>query len=274
MSRKIHRFCTGLAVSAFVTAPALAQDGGYDWSGPYVGVHVGYGAGNFDGVFDADDFGGVPNPAPVVTGGGMGNGGTVSGGTNDGGVAVAFAGEAGPEDSRAFASDLDLDGIAGGVYAGYNFQFDDWVVGIEADATYAGWDDDAIDVDGNLNDGIEGEVEWLGSLRLRGGRAFDRVMVYGTAGVAVAKAEYTAIDGLVDTGPNRSGSTDIGDIGLAVGAGVEWAATDRLRLRAEGMYYHFGDKQDASDLTPDSDGPDFVEFEDAYLLRIGVSYAF
>ena len=63
------------------------------------------------------------------------------------------------------------------------------MLGVEADATWSfigSDDDDLLDDDDDNFDrlGLNAEIDWLASIRARAGLAFDRVMVYGTGGVA------------------------------------------------------------------------------------------
>jgi outer membrane immunogenic protein len=107
-------------------------------------------------------------------------------------------------------------------------------------------------------------VDYLASIRARAGYAMDDILVYATGGVAFTEAK---IDG------EQHGFSDdakFNDVGGVAGGGLEWAASDMLSLRAEGLYYFFGDKQDISDWHSANDDDEF-EFEDAFVLRLGAS---
>jgi outer membrane immunogenic protein len=127
----------------------------------------------------------------------------------------------------------DIEGIAGGVHAGYNFQMDSFVFGIEADA-------DLSDIDGHNSCPVavfecDTDVEWFGSVRARAGFAIDNLLVYGTGGVALAEAEF----GNTLAGVRISESDD--SVGFVVGGGAEFAASENISLRAEVLYYNFDD---------------------------------
>jgi len=98
----------------------------------------------------------------------------------------------------------DSDGFVVGGQLGYNWQFNQFVVGAEADA---GWAD--------LGDG-----DSLASIRLRAGLPIDRLLVYGTAGLGFA---------------------DFDDSGWVAGAGVEYAITDQLSAGLEYLHYEVSD---------------------------------
>jgi len=103
-------------------------------------------------------------------------------------------------------------GFVGGGQIGYNYEFDNHLVlGIEGDMDATGWRFDGNDVDYTITG------------RGRLGYAFDRWMVYGTGGIAYAKA-----GGLKDTG-------------WVAGAGIEWAATDHIVPGIEYLHYGFND---------------------------------
>ena len=52
---------------------------------------------------------------------------------------------------------------------------------------------------------------------------------------------------------------------------MEILLSDHLSLRAEGLYYQFGQIIDTSDLGEGTDG-DLVEFRSAFVVRVGLSF--
>jgi outer membrane immunogenic protein len=68
-------------------------------------------------------------------------------------------------------------------------------------------------------------VDWESTFRGRVGYAFDRFLVYGTGGLAVA--------GVGD-------ATNSTEVGLALGAGADIAFTDNLFGRVEYQYANYG----------------------------------
>lgn len=128
-----------------------------------------------------------------------------------------------------------LDGFAGGLQAGYNWQFSPSIVfGIEADVT-------GTDMNGTPF-GLPAHIDYLGTLRARVGYTWDRTMLYGTGGLAYSRA---AVAGFHDT-----------DTGFAIGGGLEWAYSNAWTLKAEYMYYDLGNNFDAS------------------MIRVGANYRF
>ena len=211
----------------------------FTWTGFYVGVNAGYGFSDsnnrnfgFNGPLTAVG----PTATPVVA-----FPGTVFG--NNG------------------ANGQNRDGFVGGGQIGYNYQFGNIVVGVEADIQYTDFGRNKNNGNGafgvavpNANIGIvaPGQIanvgffngggsqsDYFGTVRGRLGYAFDRMMVYGTGGVAFR-----------DTGSNNN-NTFFGfnngfqqkqeDVGYAVGGGVEYAFTPNITAKVEGLYVNFSE---------------------------------
>ncbi|KAA3500828.1 porin family protein [Rhizobium rhizogenes] len=120
----------------------------------------------------------------------------------------------------------NFDGGILGAFAGYNYQFDNnFVVGIEGDVDY-NWND-------NDYAGVQIGTDWQGSVRGRVGYAFDRALLYGTAG-------WTATRGFIETPGAGKDSTTFN--GFTVGAGLDYAFTDNVFGRLEYRYNDYGDK--------------------------------
>lgn len=117
----------------------------------------------------------------------------------------------------------DAKGLGGSLYGGYNMQNGSIVYGGEADISYAG-------EDGSAGAGLKGTQGVNGSVRARVGYDLNPVLVYGTAGVAVANHELE--DGTSNDEKLAAGYT--------VGAGVETFVTDNITARVE---YRYSDYQ-------------------------------
>ncbi|PIO97329.1 outer membrane protein [Pleomorphomonas carboxyditropha] len=143
-------------------------------------------------------------------------------------------------------SDRDLSGGTFGIYGGYNFTYAGLVLGVENDVNY-NWND---------GDSVVG-LDWDGSARARVGYAWDRILVYGTAGLAAA-------GGSVDVAGFRKKDDVL--IGWTAGAGVEYAFTDNILFRTDYRYSDFGNVDF---------GDALGEFEaDQHRVTVGVSYKF
>jgi outer membrane immunogenic protein len=78
-------------------------------------------------------------------------------------------------------------------------------------------------------------IDWFATARARVGAAFDRVLVYGTGGLAV----INVTDDLSATGFGATaGLVSLSDtaIGFAAGAGVEYAITNNVLAKFEYLY--------------------------------------
>jgi outer membrane immunogenic protein len=146
-------------------------------------------------------------------------------------------------------SDIDDNGYVAGGYAGFNLQSGSLVFGLEGDFA-------AVDLD-DTSGGTSLETDMVGSVRGRVGYAFDRVLAYGTGGVAFANV--TADDGTV--------SDDNWHSGYVVGAGLEAAMTDHVLARVEYLYSDFG--EETYNLTANTDA-DLT----SHTIRAGLGYKF
>lgn len=129
-------------------------------------------------------------------------------------------------------------GFTGGVQAGFNWQFGQFVAGIEADfqgiSNSGGNRGGGVIVAGNFPDGFavvgtRDRLNWFGTIRGRLGFAWDRLLVYGTGGFA-----YGGGDSNNNFGFN--GSNDDTRTGWSAGGGLEWAFTNNLTARIEALY--------------------------------------
>jgi outer membrane immunogenic protein len=137
-------------------------------------------------------------------------------------------------------AELEPDGWLGGVYVGYNYQFDNAVVvGIDADFAWTGADDSvtAFDVTGAPIGTLDAELEWEGAVRARLGYAVDRFLPYIAGGVAFGQMSIEPFSLL----PASLGEDDDTSVGWTLGVGLEYAFTDNIIGRAEYRYTDFGD---------------------------------
>jgi outer membrane immunogenic protein len=121
-------------------------------------------------------------------------------------------------------------GPTGGLHAGFNLQSGNFIYGLEGQASWTHLDGT---VEGSNFD-AEASLTALLSLRARLGVAFDRMMIYSTAGIAAGNSSFN-----VDAGKGAADAAASGVVaGGVVGLGAEYAVNDNISLRAEGKYYH------------------------------------
>jgi outer membrane immunogenic protein len=124
--------------------------------------------------------------------------------------------------------DLSNSAFSGGLVAGYNFRTGPWVGGFEADVSSAGFNDSK-NVAGMGT--VKASSNVTGSLRLRGGYAWERLFLYSTAGLAFSDLEVKS---------SLGGKYDSFNAGLALGLGAEYAIDPNWAVRAELIGYGFG----------------------------------
>lgn len=193
------------APPAFVAAPV------FTWTGFYAGINLGYG-------FNDNRSRVVGNPAFTGT--------FVTPGFVPG------------------SADTGADGFVGGGQIGYNYQFNQFVLGLEADIQYTDLTRSRTFVSaglGGTTTSLREELGYLGTVRARIGFVpVDRWLVYATGGLAYGDVSSR---GTVSTPALLfSGSRSETEIGYAVGGGVEYAITDNLTVKGEYLYYDLGSR--------------------------------
>lgn len=150
--------------------------------------------------------------------------------------------------SNQYASaGLDSSSLFGGLQAGYNWQMNQFVFGLETDFGYGSSEESS--------NGISVKSTWEGTTRARAGVAFDRFLVYGTGGVAYANFE---------TSDATLGSSDDWRFGWTAGGGVEYAFSKNVTVKGEYLYTDYGD-----------DTANGTKFDlSNSLVRLGVNYKF
>ena len=206
-----------LAYGESVLAADMAIEPAYDWTGFYLGASGGL-ALNSSTSNDLSTDSSTPTNL---------------------GDSIAF--------SRGSIGDLESDGWSGGLQAGYNLQSARLVFGVEADVQGGGISDDISGDFSNpngtipINGSTSLDVDWFGTLRGRLGTRFDRLLIYGTGGIAIGGIN-TSMDGietasvLFETHLSSSGT----EFGYVVGAGAEFAFSESWTMKLEYQYIDFG----------------------------------
>lgn len=206
-------------------------------------------------------------------------------------------------------------GFVGGIQGGYNYQFgagQGFVLGIEADVDYAA-------LGRNHGNGVQspftlaafpgtvftpsnvvtgnGNHQYVGTVRLRAGYAWDRLFLFGTGGLAfgginrnggLGGGVATTAEGFVNpftgapAGPG--GETNLwagasqshtSGVGWTLGAGGEYALTPNWTVKAEYLYLNFGHGGNNNNvLTPFLVTTARNNNNGASIIRLGVNYKF
>lgn len=221
-----------VAIGALVTAPAMAADlrmpvkapvapivPVFSWTGFYIGGNVG---GSWS---DVPELFSLPN-----AGGGVG---------------------------FNVANTANSSSIIGGGQIGYNYQIDHVVLGVEADFDWRNnsntFSCPVITPTGCVPAAatasilsLHDEQNWLGTFRGRLGWAFDRVLFYGTGGLAYGNVQHT----LTETQLTAAGGAVLAALsvtdnttrtGWVAGAGIQYAITDQWSIGVEYLHVDLGD---------------------------------
>jgi outer membrane immunogenic protein len=124
--------------------------------------------------------------------------------------------------SKVGSTKSSADGVTGGAYAGYNFATANFLFGVEGDITASGMS--------GGNGAFTVSNPWNGTLRARAGFTIDRVLLYGTGGLAFG-----------DVTVKNAGSSDSAvQTGWTGGFGAEAAVTNNIVGRVEYRYTDLG----------------------------------
>jgi outer membrane immunogenic protein len=168
----------------------------------------------------------VPVAAPVYNWSGIYVG--INGGYGFGTSSWDFSSLAG---GPASTGNFDINGPLVGGTVGVNFQTGQFVFGVEADGDWS-------DIKGSA--GVcnpftcQTSNEWLATIRGRIGYAFDRVLIYGTAGGAGGDVKG-AFSGTF-LGTPFSISSDSSEFGWTAGGGIEYGITENITARVEYLF--------------------------------------
>lgn len=251
----MRKYLITLAFSvSLLSTPSFAQD----WSGFYVGAHVGHAWADWDGNL-------------LYEPGGHGTG--------------AFSGHAlwGPTTSRT----IDGDGWLGGVQLGFNNQVGTFVWGLEGDISWTGID--GSDTFRTLTPaGAPANVTWdpsldlevFGTIRGRVGvLASPDLLLYGTGGLAIGRTDAKHVATHLTLGVTGLGSTSETHVGWTLGGGLEWLLAPNWSLKGEYLYvdlgredYRFtGDNLIGGGVFDTDSFPADLQF---HTLRVGLNYKF
>lgn len=196
----------------------------------------------------------APAPLPAADAYAAPSAGYKWGGAYVGGVLGAGWGTANV-DYGLFSTTNSPSGATGGIVGGFNFNLaSNFVLGAETDLTWNGLTD-------RQNAGfteVTTRSNWQLTARGRAGVALDRILLYGTAGVAFNDIEVSA----------AGASNSEVRTGWVAGGGAEGAITQHITARAELLYSSFGRDEYAVGPTPAS-----TDFS-MTVLRGGIGYRF
>ena len=254
-----------MAAGSGMNAPATLSLPGSNWAGLYAGLFAGgaFAHSDVDTSADCTAAPGFPFVYFICSG--------VAG--------VEAAGTGGMSDI----------GVTGGLRVGYNWQINSAVFGFVAD--FGAFDVDASRTETqpvwtgyNATISSSVDADWLFTARARLGWALDdKFLAYATGGLAVTRlsASHSYFD--TDTTPTGFGAGTWSDsalkAGWTLGAGAEWAFSQRWTASVEYLHVHFG-AVDASGTVTSTSLPGYGSAIStstdlsAETARVGVNYRF
>jgi opacity protein-like surface antigen len=140
--------------------------------------------------------------------------------------------------ATSYSENIDATDADPGAQLGYLYQFDEhWVGGIEGDFTYPASNSSKIHGadDCGCYDKFTVRNNVQGSLRLRGGYAFDNIFPYITTGVS-----FGSLGLYYNNELNNAYSTSTTQTGWVLGGGVEYGVMENMSVRAEYLYTDYG----------------------------------
>jgi outer membrane immunogenic protein len=182
-----------------------------------------------------------------------------------------------------FSNSDHLNGFIGGGQIGYNWQVNQWVLGLEADFQGSGQKGDGtffiaaipgIETVGTpaITFNYTDKLDWFGTVRGRIGYAMGATgnwLPYVTGGWAYGHGEISGTTTSLGVATSFSGSQDYS--GWTVGGGVEWAFLNNWSAKVEYLYIDFGD----GPTVPVSATRDIVSGKMTdNILRAGLNYKF
>jgi outer membrane immunogenic protein len=242
----------GFAVSALI-APAIAADMPVPaapvvtWTGFYVGANAGYALSTNSSVNSV----GIPNPCTATSSvgcAGLPNFNPPNVYSQSSAQAATFSTPSGRNG-----------GFIGGGQVGWNYQFDNTVVGFEADLQAVTGSSHSFTLASatpaptfpgapvNQTATVSTKLDFIGTVRARAGYLWTpNFLVYITAGLAYGEAEINSSITQSVAGPpqftpySATGTDSNVRFGGAIGAGLEWMIAQNWSVRGEYLYVGLG----------------------------------
>lgn len=160
------------------------------------------------------------------------------------------------------ASDTDYagghggDAMVGGFFAGYDWQHGRFVYGLVGDVDFVHSADlafgDADALTGGKGEAYTYDVDWVSTARARLGYApTDRLLVYGTGGMAAAHFEATSYSYPDFGSPSTADDSGV-KWGGVFGVGLDYALPNDMTLKVEYLRYEFDSFSFGGDGVPDT----------------------
>jgi opacity protein-like surface antigen len=169
-----------------------------------------------------------------------------------------------------FNSEASSTAFTAGVLGGYNFQWNEFVGGAEADFGYYDLRKSGpfLNANGKIHY-YDLQGGYIGRLRLRAGYALNNWLLFAAGGLSLADEKLTLTNPVSGNSPSATN----GIVGFNLGVGAEYAVTKNVLVRLEYIYDDFGRRTyNYTELNgaPFSHG---VQLTDS-TIRAGIEYKF
>jgi outer membrane immunogenic protein len=172
-----------------------------------------------------------------------------------------------PGQLASLVGDGRRSGVIGGGQVGYNWQVNQFVLGVEADAVGSGLKGSSATASRTIGAPIfavpvtqtvtldSGRIDWMASFRGRAGFAVNQALFYVTGGAAVAEFGGSTTTLVNGPGINIPAGTFVATNGgtstrwgWTVGGGVEWAFSQNWSVAGEYRHTDFGKRVTSFDI--------------------------
>ncbi len=156
--------------------------------------------------------------------------------------------------------------LFGGLQAGYNYVLPSgWLLGVEADASFPNFLEDGLVAAYSTARGtnVTDQFDYLATIRGRVGYTFDRLMIFGTGGIAWSQTSVVETPGVV----NDQDKVMARRTGWSAGGGFEYALAPDWSVKVDYLYNKF---RTASGTLPS--GARFESRVDLQAVRLGLNY--
>ena len=173
--------------------------------------------------------------------------------------------------TNSFPGTGTMDGMIAGAQAGYNRQFGSWVLGVEADVSWANLDGYARCATQDAPAAAftcHTRIDAMGTVTGRLGMTYGNALIYSKGGLAWAHEK----NDIVNAGTSDAFRSSSTRIGYTVGSGVEYAFSPAWSGRAEYRYMDFGTRTTAMTDQANGNVSNVAVAQRAHLLTLGLNY--
>lgn len=143
--------------------------------------------------------------------------------------------------SGSIDNPINYSGVLGGLYAGYNYQINWLVVGVDGDYTWANLKGSATDVsrvDGEVAN-FSGSVHWISTATGRVGYATNNWLFFAKAGWAWAGFSDGSVQDFASGAFDHTTTDSTSRNGWTVGGGIEWGFSAHWSAKLEYDFVNF-----------------------------------